>query len=380
MGSKTLGFVATIAGVGLLSSLAQAQGAFQTCAQDDDCPTGTRCSLQGSDPVEPKPEPDLPPPRDTPALAALVEGTCEPLPDGVCESDRDCDRGFSCVKDGWASGCAGPVGSEVDCEPSSGESRYGECELKPISCTTNADCPNGLSCADVDEGDGDAPCSSDSPNCGAGSNGDGGGTTGSVSKAATKVCTFVLQPCEATSDCAANYECAVSTVTSCSGGGREPGAADVCDSESGDCFAAPQEPECTVEQTEGVCVPKHIPCTESFECPSAYVCHELDAELVPDSWDEAGSVKTCLPEGIALIARYGARDLGGPNYAGSDGDSGGEVSNGEDDDAKSPGSLGAAKKGDGSACSVSVTRNGSSWLLVALGALGLCLVRRRRAA
>lgn len=375
MGSKLLGFVATMAGVGLLSSLSQAQGAFGTCTQDDDCPTGTRCSVSmsggGTDPSEPPQAFDLP--RDQAAFAALAgEGTCEPLPDGVCESDRDCDQGFGCVKGEWAAGCGAAEGGELVCEPSFGTSRYGACELKPIECASDTDCPNGLSCVTIADV-GDAPS-------GGGSNGDGGGTTGSigVGKAAIKACTFVLQACEATSDCATNYECALSESTVCSAGAAGPDIG--CDAESGDCFSAIEEPECTVEQTEGVCVPKRIPCTGDFECPNAYVCHEVDAELVPPSWGVSGAAKSCLPEGIALIARYSARDLGAPGSAGFDGDDRGEGTNGPNEEAASRGAFGATKSGDGSACSVSAARGGSSWLLGVFGALGLALVRRRRSA
>ncbi|MFT3926788.1 MAG: MYXO-CTERM sorting domain-containing protein [Myxococcales bacterium] len=314
-----------------------------------------------------------------PTDPSTTGATCQAIPEGVCESDSDCDHGFECVKAQSSGGCApAPNGGVPACDTTVTTARYGSCTLKPIACDVDSDCPNGLSCVAVS--DGDVTCSSNDPECtGSGSTGSAGSSSGSTgsgsvtptTKAVEKYCNYQPPSCSDNSDCATDYECWVSTAKECSGGASDPVAVDC--SPGVNCVEQPAPADSCQTVSTGYCVPKQMPCNADAQCPTDYVCYQLSAEQVPDIWQTSGDVQTCLPEGIALYAEYAGRDLGSDEDA-SSGDS--------DEDPTGAPQLGNAKgpngHGDGSACSVRSGHEGSSWLLSAVGLLGLALVRRRR--
>lgn len=383
MGSKVLVFVAAIAGATALTSVAFAQSGVATCVTDDECPTGQWCpSAHASDPDEPKPYPGAAPESGATRDAIYFSGetsACEALPKGVCESAKDCGAGFTCEKSQGTSGCGPSVdGDTSDCDTRVMTSRYGSCELAPIACVTNSDCPYGLTCVSEEEPVTDLPgCARDDGDCAVG--GGSGGSTGSAGpKAAAKYCDYVPEECSKDSECGANFECLISEVKACSsaprptdcGGSVEEGSG----AASADCAeSAPLPPECETVSTEGWCFPKKMPCTVDAQCPNDYVCYEFEAGQTPDAWNASSSLMSCLPEGLALIARFAGRGLDTVGDSPSGGDGKGESTNGNalDPDGKASGS------GDGSACSVSSTHSGSAWILSVVGLLGLCLVRRR---
>jgi MYXO-CTERM domain-containing protein len=374
----------------LLGVSGAASAEAQACDSDDGCPTGQYCSF-GDGAVSDAPcregeECEAPEP---------VTGQCEALPTGYCETQSDCAVGLECAKEPSVIPCAGP---DVGAPPPGGEqpadtlppeceetdptpSRYGVCVLPVTPCQTDDQCLAGLSCVTRDE---------DVPTDG----GSGGGTdpeplpeptqpTTTKDGTGDGICAYAPQPCGDGETCGAGYVCE-SIVTSewCSGG------APACDPAAPDCEPVePTEPECG-ETRESFCLPAKDPCSTDADCAPDWRCVEFtNAEgglETPESWNETGSIKSCLPEGLALVAASGN---GGGGIVDRDEASGPDVGSGglgEDGDGTSaPTEDSASKDADGdseaSLCSVKHGAGQSSGAMLALAALtGLLTQRRRR--
>ena len=175
-----------------------------------------------------------------PALLLLWSGAA--LADGPerCTEDTDCAEGYFCAKGASAPGCD-PAG---ECpEPDVVEETYGQCELAPVVCTSDADCDEYLSCV-----------AAESTTCWSGPNGESG--CDEPDPDAPKHCGVAEITCSSDADCPREFECA-SHSSAC------PEIA--CIGDEPDC--KPCEPT-----TYEVCQPKEIACDSDDDCPAAWSC------------------------------------------------------------------------------------------------------------
>jgi len=136
-------------------------------------------------------------------------------------------------------------------------------------CATDADCPLGLSCVELEAPvDAAPPCDPDT-DCNPDALVDAGAGGGSM-----MLCQFVPVSCASATDCAEGLTCFTVTIEECSGGGT----VDCADGDP-DCVPMePTEPDCTSTE-QGYCVPPYVPpcevdadCGEGFDCVEAQAC------------------------------------------------------------------------------------------------------------
>lgn len=250
-----------------------------------------------------------------PGLAAAQE----------CKTDADCGSGEQCVKGMGVPGCEDP---SAGCPSEPVESELGYCEVKPISCSTDADCPSFMRCMDEEvvcwsEPEGGSGCDTPDPS--------------------KRTCRQTTLSCATNADCPAHFDCVEAPVLC-----AEPECAPGTDCEPTLC-----------EGTEKMCVPQQIACTTSSDCPSAWSCEDMGTDCAAASGAEGVDCGGSSPALACVPTGYG--------FA-----SGAEA-------AKSGAGQDAASESNGG-CSVSAPARGSEALSALLAMLGLSLLRRRRAA
>ncbi|MGD8863513.1 MAG: hypothetical protein PVI30_26095 [Myxococcales bacterium] len=143
----------------------------------------------------------------------------------------------------------------------------GECEPRPVTCQTDADCPEGLTCVERSDGGDGVACTGPAP-----------GTDGEVvceepePSEPVRECTFAPVDCESDADCTAlGFEC----LSIEEGGGVScTGSVPTC-APGEDC--PPPEQECEVEPTLAVsyCFPARQDCATDAECRGTWQCTDL---------------------------------------------------------------------------------------------------------
>jgi MYXO-CTERM domain-containing protein len=312
--------------------------AAQTCASDQDCPQGTAC--HGSTVVNPT-EPACKPGTDCPkpdASAPMVIMTCEPKP---CSVDTDCGAGMVCHSE-QSTSCTG--GGSV-----------------AAPCPANTVCDAG------------APTK----------------TEEMCTSTTVRACAYRWQlPCNADSDCGAEFKCMPTVSGACSGGGStgSGGASRPAPDEPvpPPAMDAGAPPMCTTMTSyPGWCTAKVTSCTTDAECPAPWKCLQS-----PDT------AVSSPPAGFAAPADAGspaptkvcASPLAGPLRGGKGGTAedlptmgGGNGSHVADGGTTPPtaGSDTSAKASSSGGCSAGSGGRASGLGLV-LVALGAFLARRRR--
>jgi MYXO-CTERM domain-containing protein len=358
-----------------------------------------------------------------------------------CKADADCGQGFFCELAPTVStspGCA-PGANCTTPEPAPAAATTGTCQASPLSCASDADCPEYLTCASS----GDYACAA--PSCPAGQNCPAPDCTPPAN--APKTCQVRSRTCQADADCYGNFQCVITQ-------GGVACATPACPPGAPDCPATDCPAPGTPAPSQGYCEPKEITCAADSDCPTDWACVEFDETTcsgsagtttppsmgtgpassasggmatppappppTPPSGGGTGTsgsggtgtsgtgtgtsdpgtsctqkvTRLCAPKGYVAASGGRATDLASPEVAGS---TGGGATKGHQGSSASavgaPGASGAGSAGtnaasgstgsddSGSGCSVGgAGRSGGSGAF-ALAAVGLAawLVRRRRA-
>lgn len=260
----------------------------------------------------------------------------------VCTTDEQCPEGSYCAKGASSPGCSDPPNCP---EPDVVEEEQGECVAAPVTCESDAECGEYLSCVESGDGtcwvssDGDMGCDEPDPN-------------------APKYCAPATITCSSDDECPREFEC-VARAYDC------PAIA-----------CAEDEPDCVPCQGSAtqVCQPKQIACDSDDECPAEWSCGSVVTRDPVDDGREPGSPDAGTSTGDSSTARYCSPDAwGGDVYTTGDAASA-EDSGGDDRGAQS-----SSSSSEGG-CSISAgTATGhAGWLLTLLAAGPLAARRRRR--
>lgn len=294
-----------------------------------------------------------------PALLLLWSGAAvaEDVSD-QCTEDTDCAEGYFCAKGASSPGCDA-VG---ECpEPDVVEEEFGSCELAPVSCTSDADCDEYLSCVDV----GTSNCTVSS---------DGTSSCDDGAPDAVMQCSVATIECRVDADCPREFEC-VSHAAPC--------PAIDCAEDAPDC--KPCEPN-----TRQVCQPKQIACVDDDDCPSDWSCAYVSeggggdvaepapiepqpTEPAPEPAMDLPGTRTSSEDGPPNGACY-PNALGGDGYVTED-EAGGAAEPGSAEDSAS----GGPETSSGGGCSVgAVGASGAAgWLMTLLLVAPLAWRRKR---
>ncbi len=296
-----------------------AHASAQACATDADCADGDACVFYDDCDCDYEADPWCCP------------GVCEPIgvgpiEDFECETDADCGEGWACERGAdeicstWACAdgedCPEP---EVVCETW----EYAYCMPDLIECSTDADCPDDLTCFTYEyeecSGGGSMGCApgEDCPDV------DFEEECTSVSE--SFCAPAYIGPCEADADCGEGFACVPEEVCWCGGsdagggssgsGGGEvppplPDDPDAPDAGSGDDGGSgdedtpdggwdrePSEEDCGCEETGAFyCEPQEIICADDSECPDGWACESWGDSAVSCYEDESGEVICDEPE------------------------------------------------------------------------------------
>jgi len=250
--------------------------------------TGTACTGDKCASVETPPS--LPVDAGVAIPVTPIKGTCQLKP-VVCTSVADCPTAdFDCVKVTAPSPACAP---DTKCDtPPSQTSDTGICYAKVRACSVATDCPAPLT------------CQSQATTCTGGASVSTDGTVTSTPTTCTPgptVCTWVAVACAADSDCADPlYACAkVRESTGCSATGPCLAVGDA----SARC--APSEPPTCVTSVEKDCMPKPIDCGAGQACPAGWSCFDFSNYNggVRPVWSPSAPDKSCLPDGIILATQ-----------------------------------------------------------------------------
>jgi MYXO-CTERM domain-containing protein len=194
-----------------------------------------------------------------------------------CTTDADCGDGYQCQTAVYAEpGCADP---NAGCASSEPPSEIGWCEVKPISCASDSDCPDFMRCLGQEtlcwaNSDGTSGCQEVDPS--------------------NRSCQAVPISCNADSDCPSSFECS-SVPLPCPVYDCAPGT---------DC------PPSNCEGTENVCTPKQLSCATDADCPSSWSCEEQAVDCaqpvgmggMSGGMDCGSPSFACMPTGVAKSA------------------------------------------------------------------------------
>jgi MYXO-CTERM domain-containing protein len=279
-----------------------------------------------------------------------------------CETDSDCSEGLECVVVG-ATSCAGappcPEGEDCPDPPECEPEEFKECVEAPITCETDADCPDFLRCVG---GGPSVICTVSS---------DGEEDCEEVSEEEGLSCQFVQIDCATNSDCPTDFECTAI-----------PSA---CPS-----IACPEGEECPEaecdEEERFACLPREIECETTSDCPAEWTCQSFetactgeDSALIEeneprdpegdveevDCEEEEEAYSACIPPGFNGGAV--GEDLAVAEDARANGNTD------ENDAAGVP----SESSEESSGCSVTVGRSQNSALILLLAGMVLALRRRR---
>lgn len=273
-----------------------------------------------------------------------------------CTEDADCAEGFHCVKGASSPGCD-PNG---DCpEPDVVEDEVGTCERAPVSCDSDADCGEYLSCQSSSDGvcwsdaDGQSGCTEPDPD-------------------APKYCAAASTTCSSDADCPREFECVTHD---------SPCPAIDCAEDAPDCKP------CEASSYQ-VCQPKQIECATDTDCPTDWSCGSVwsgggggDDVAEPAPLPEESRPQASLPGPDDSTSDSEQRlcfpdAWGGPVYASGDG----APVAGRDNSSAESGSNGESSSSSGG-CSVSAAgaATGGFWSLAFLGLAPWLRRRQRRA-
>lgn len=183
-----------------------------------------------------------------------------------CENDSDCGEHEVCSRADVAVSAPCYVdedGNEICPEPS--HSISGECVPGPISCETDEDCPGISSCVerpggttvnDCPEDQGDEPCD-----------------PGPFELPPTRSCEYVAADCETDADCGEGLGCADVTPPCASIGITRPECADgePCPEPE----EVPEADDCEDQTPVFQCMPQQIACETDEQCPSDWSCESM---------------------------------------------------------------------------------------------------------
>lgn len=249
-----LGLAVLAAGL-LLSSSAFAvpqydPGIESECVTDADCAEGQVCEVVAASTCACAPceSPDECPPCECPPETEITACVTPPV---TCESDADCPDHLTCLLYNQA-GIAEPCEVDPDGNSMCGDPmpypEGGTCEFMPPTCSDSSDCDEGFSCEVIE-----APCA---VMCD--SNGECDETCGDQPDTGGQ-CFPEQIACDTNADCPTDWTCYEFAYSECSGGGTVPACecppcseqeCPVCE-----CDSAPVDPtECT-ETVENYCIP-----------------------------------------------------------------------------------------------------------------------------
>jgi len=205
-----------------------------------------------------------------------------------CDSDEDCNADEYCQVVGSTGEvvCFVAEDGTEECEdvPAEEES-FGFCELRPIECQTDSDCPSHLECSTYDDfEDGEVrPAEMIPPPPVDDSEEDPDGVPADDlppeemeidGEDEGGMCVYNPAECETDNDCGMNFHCQIETFVE---GCVFPAAPD-CAEEDEDCvdtFEVPEECD-EREWTEGYCQPDEIECDSDAACPSDWSCKQIE--------------------------------------------------------------------------------------------------------
>lgn len=333
-------------------------------------------------------------------LVLALPGLASAVP---CTTNADCAAGEVCEMSGACPPCPGD-GTPCDdtCSTTSECVAYtseGPAVAGP-TCATEADCPYGFGCMEVEVGGTGCDCvCAECPDPNVECPCDCGGCTEQPPVAELR-CVFVAAACDTDADCAGGFECAEEQV--CSSGGSTECVCPGCDPATGECPpcdcpppADPAPDQCVT--VAGWCMPPQIACADGAACPTDWTCEQIPmgssgcdcaCACDPDTGEcppcecacpEPAPESYCLPPGWAAIL-----DELVP-VGGSGGGQGGEVDFASGGQPRA--TNGADASGDGTggsddetssgmfSCSAGPGRAGLAFFALGLAAL---LGRRRR--
>ncbi len=275
-----------------------------------------------------------------------------------CTSDADCSEGFVCggtASSGERPACEDPE----DCpepEPDPNPEPLGSCVPAPLTCTTDADCPDPLLCVEHQVEQDCTVAFGDTTPC-------------EPVVETTRLCTYVIADCSSDTDCAEGYECAAI-----------PGG-ETCSVSAQACPAGEECPEpvevCETEPPQNMCFPARIPCATDGDCTDDWVCYDFGEEgALPPWWESDGNLLACMPPGIVAVLEGQAEFEDQGVQRSADAAEAGSGSNAEAADE------GASKgSGDSGGCSVaSGSSDGRDVVGLLMIGLAVGLGRRRRRA
>jgi hypothetical protein len=196
-----------------------------------------------------------------------------------CKADADCGAGFHCefADTPVATTCAA---GEQCTPPAPTPATVGSCQASPLACTSDASCPEYLTCVAPEVG-----CTT--PACPEGAN-----CPQPVDCAPPtdqpKTCQVRTRECKADADCFTGFQCILAPVgVACATPACPPGETN--------CPATDCPPPDTTPPTQGYCEPKQITCAADTDCPSDWSCVQFDEVACAGSGSTGGGTTTTPP-------------------------------------------------------------------------------------
>ena len=317
------------------------------------------------------------------SFAVLISAYSAPANAQSCSVDADCGEGYTCLLPGSSEpSCATPPCSDGagGSGGSSSTAAEGYCEKLPETCSSDADCAAWQTCQ-AESAVSTCTASSDDPNpdC----------TDTTPDPNAPKYCVAKSLDCETDADCPESFECTTSEMGWCNGSeGSAGGSGGVG---GGVTTGGAAGSDCGTT-TVKACTPKEVTCAATSDCPSDWTCESITVDC-PDTGVgtggatssggastgtktsplcEPGSKSLCIPAGY-YAGTDGSLAAGSPE---STNGSGGKSSGDTNSDSSATGS--DSSSSDDSGCSVNPRSSNSGVFALALAALAVVGLRRRR--
>ncbi len=326
MKTQTVGILTVFAYLAtcLVSRPAQAR----VCSVPSDCPKGWDCAMVDAGT----------------ASDGVPAGTCFSLP---CQSNSDCGPGLSCFIWGWSLGAGVPGGNNTPSLFSRPDGGLGSACLPQweTACTSDSDCGPGYTCPQHTGGFGG------SFNCGK----DQDASQPPYATVTTVPCSAVPSPLNLLGDAAPPAGFPIPSICE---------AGTTCTDVSWNTCVAPQTTACSVDS----------------DCPSTWTCGCEVGCNGPILASDGSCTRVCIAPNADLF--------GAPICAGTSGGGFGTVGSTAPslpgardsgvDAAGSSATAGAASSAHGGGCQIGSESTGTSWTLIAAGALAWTRRRPRR--